>query len=230
MISPTVPVDAATLMLVRDRGRLEVLMVQRHGGMRFGPGALVFPGGKLDAQDLDPAWGAHAAGWVQLDEQSRGLRLCAIRETFEETAILLGESKLGGQALDPMVAQALRDRLIAGEISFIETVKRLDLQLDLNALTPFARWITPAPQAIRFDAAFYVARAPDGQAAVCDGGETIAAEWLTPTEALALADVEARILMRPTRANLELLAASASVGSAIQAAQARTIVTVLQAD
>jgi 8-oxo-dGTP pyrophosphatase MutT (NUDIX family) len=212
-------------MLVRDRQGLEVLIVRRHGGLQFGPGAWVFPGGKLDAQDLDPAWQAESNGWAELDGEDRCLRLCAIRETFEEAGILLGRAGLGRLG-DAASAAALRTEVITGDLSFRQAIKALGLGLDLNLLTPFSRWITPEHQTIRFDAAFYIARAPEGQSAICDGRETTAAEWLTPSDALALADAEHRVLMRPTRANLELLGASACVATALQAAKEGAIATV----
>lgn len=222
------PSPAATLLLVRDRDGLDVLMVQRHGDMRFGPGALVFPGGKVDAQDLDPSWHAQALGFAELDPQSRGRRICAIRETFEETGILLARPRNDGD-IDHRAA-ALRTAVMDGDLPFQEMVIMLGLRLDLNDLIPFARWITPTRQPIRFDATFYIARAPEGQRADCDQRETVSAEWLKPDEALRLAETGERKLMRPTRANLSRLAADACVGSALRAARARPIVTVLQDD
>jgi len=205
-------------------------MVQRHGEMRFGPGALVFPGGKLDVEDRDPSWAAHLVSDLELGSERRHLRICAIRETFEETGVLLGRQEAGGQRVGATSNEALRSKLIAGELSFRQAVELQGLQLDLGALTPFARWITPRDQPIRFDASFYIARAPDGQTAICDGRETITAEWLTPMNALDLADAGRRKLMRPTRANLAILAESSCVAHAMAAAKARVIQTVLQPD
>lgn len=207
-------------MLVRDRNGLEVLMVERHGGMLFGPGALVFPGGKLDPQDRDPAW------FAELGSEADEMRICAIRETFEETGMLLGRRKDGGQAVADNAA--LRSKVIAGELAFREAIALLGLQLDLEALTLFSRWITPISQPIRFDASFYIARAPSGQEAVCDGRETITAEWLAPCTALGLADAGRRKLMTPTRANLSVLAESPCVEHALESAKARVVQAVLQ--
>jgi 8-oxo-dGTP pyrophosphatase MutT (NUDIX family) len=217
-------------LLVRDRGALEVLMVERHADMRFGPGALVFPGGKLDAQDVDPAWSAHALGWAGLDDEARGLRICAIRETFEETGILLanGLGRQNGSAVEDVFG--LRSAVACGDVPFLEVVKTSGLWLDLHALIPFARWVTPTRQPIRFDATFFIAPAPEGQAAVCDTREIVAADWLRPAKALSLADMAERKLMRPTRANLMLLAADACVRDALASAIRRPVVTILQDD
>lgn len=215
------PSLAATLLLVRDCGELEVLMVQRHGDMRFGPGAFVFPGGKLDAQDLDPAWGVEALGSAQLDAEARGLRICAIRETFEETGILLAHRQDGRDENVIDGASDLRSAVACGHLSFRDMVRGLGLRLDLEALIPFGRWVTPARQPIRFDAAFYIAHAPKGQPAVCDGREVVAADWISPAKALRMADLEELKLMRPTRINLTLLTAHADVQTALARARTR---------
>jgi 8-oxo-dGTP pyrophosphatase MutT (NUDIX family) len=229
-MAPATPSLAATLMLVRDRGALEVLMVERHADMRFGPGALVFPGGKLDAQDVDPAWSAYALGWAELDDEARGLRICAIRETFEETGILVAYGLDGQDGNAAEIASGLRSAVAFGDLPFLEVIKTAGLRLDLHALVSFARWVTPTRQPIRFDAAFFIAPAPQGQAAVCDEREIVAADWLRPAEALDMADMEQRKLMRPTRANLLLLAADACVSEALANAGKRPVVTIRQED
>ena len=84
---------ASTVLLVRDGASgLEVFMVVRHHKIDFASGALVVPGGSVDPGDFtvaaDPAhWTADAT----LDERGRALRVAAIRETFEEAGLLLGE-------------------------------------------------------------------------------------------------------------------------------------------
>src|SRR5258705_7552700 len=76
-------IPAATLIVVRDRpdGPPELLMVERSEGMAFAAGALVFPGGRIDAADA--ALGSENAGAV-----------AAIRETIEETAVPVGLAPL----------------------------------------------------------------------------------------------------------------------------------------
>src|SRR6185312_815332 len=92
------PKDAATLVLVRrEGGTARVLMGQRHGNMAFMANKYVFPGGRIDAgdmripvaADLRPEVMARASLGVS-PGRARGLALAAIRETFEETGILLG--------------------------------------------------------------------------------------------------------------------------------------------
>ena len=87
---PATPLASATILLLRDdRGPLEVFMVERHHRIDFATGALVFPGGKIEAGDADEALRAHCAGAEGLDDKALALRVGAVRETFEECGVLL---------------------------------------------------------------------------------------------------------------------------------------------
>jgi 8-oxo-dGTP pyrophosphatase MutT (NUDIX family) len=217
---------AATILLLRDAPGLEVLMVKRHHQIDFASGALVFPGGKSHAGDHDPAWADHVVGWGGFDDEQRALRIAAIREVFEEAGILLGRrldgSPIGGEACPIEVRRAVD----AGETPFLQVVKELGVRLDLDALTVFARWITPPLTPKRFDTWFYVVDAPDDQLAACDGRETVDAEWIAPSEALRLAEAGERKVIFPTRMNLQLLAEASSAEDCVARARARTLVTV----
>jgi hypothetical protein len=105
-------------------------------------------------------------------------------------------------------------------------VGELDVSIDLNALVVFARWITPPLTPKRFDTWFYAARADSEQLAICDGWETVDAEWIAPAEALRLAEAGERKVIFPTRMNLQLLAESTSAAEALERAAARRLVTV----
>jgi 8-oxo-dGTP pyrophosphatase MutT (NUDIX family) len=217
---------AATILLLRDQPQFEVLMVKRHHQIDFASGALVFPGGKSHAGDHDPAWADHVLGWESYEAEQRGLRIAAIREVFEEAGILLAKRRdgapIGGEACPMDVRQAVD----AGATAFLEVVRDLGARLDLDALTTFARWITPAVVPKRFDTWFYVVRAPDDQLAACDGRETVDAEWIPPAEALRLAEAGERKVIFPTRMNLKLLAEAGGAEDAVQRAAARSLVTV----
>jgi len=218
---------AATILLLRDTPGFEVLMVKRHHQIDFASGALVFPGGKTHAGDDDPDWADHVVGWDQFDAVQRGLRIAAIREVFEEAGILLARRRdgasIGGEAC-PMDVRAAVDR---GETHFLDVVRDLDCRLDLDALTVFARWITPVMMPKRFDTWFYAVDAPADQLAACDGRETVDAEWIAPSEVLRLANAGERKVIFPTRMNLQLLAEASSAADAVARAGARTLVTVL---
>src|SRR5580692_8835635 len=98
------PRPASTILLLRDgvatspddngRGEVEVFMMVRHYEIDFNSGALVFPGGSVDKGDkeiiADPALYSGGEG---LDEAALSFRIAAIRETFEESGILLARPK-----------------------------------------------------------------------------------------------------------------------------------------
>ncbi len=224
-IAPARP--AATILLLRDRPELEVLMVRRHHQIDFATGALVFPGGKAEPGDQDRAWADRCLGYAEVAEPERSLRISALREAFEESGVLLARDAKGGAwDVDPRAAAA-RQTVAKGERPFLDLVRELDLMLDLAAMTLFARWITPAMMPKRFDTYFFLATAPSDQLAKCDGWETVDAEWIAPAEALRLGEAGQRKIIFPTRLNLELLARSGRTAEeAIAAARRRDVVVV----
>jgi 8-oxo-dGTP pyrophosphatase MutT (NUDIX family) len=217
---------AATILLVRDAGCLQVLMVKRHHQIDFASGALVFPGGKTHVGDRDPAWQDRTLGWDGADPLGRPLRIAAIREAYEETGILLARHSDGAPFRGDASAAAARDDIAHDRRAFIDLVASLDLKLDLAALTVFARWITPEMMPKRFDTWFFIAAAPADQLALCDGWETVDAEWIAPDDALSLAASGGRKVIFPTRMNLQLLAEAADAEDAVTRAGSRTLVTV----
>jgi 8-oxo-dGTP pyrophosphatase MutT (NUDIX family) len=228
MASETVPIrPAATIMLVRDEPSFEVLMVKRHHQIDFASGALVFPGGKTHDGDHDPAWAQWSVGWDGLDAEQRALRIAAVREVYEEAGIILARDAAGEPFHGDDRAGAAREAIAKDERSFLDLVRELDIRLDLDALTVFARWITPAMMPKRFDTWFYLAKANSDQLAACDGWETVDVEWIAPDEAIRLAAAGERTVIFPTRMNLQLLAEASHGGDAIERALARTLVPVL---
>jgi 8-oxo-dGTP pyrophosphatase MutT (NUDIX family) len=175
------PKDAATLVLVkRDGDAARVLMGQRHGNMAFMANKYVFPGGRIDpgdmripvASELRPEVSARAAHGVTT-ARARGLALAAIRETFEETGILVGEK----------ADKLPRTRAPAWKKFFAHKIMpRLD------GLDMIARAITPPNRTRRFDARFFMADASQ-IAHQIEGAETeelLTPAWLTIAEARAL--------------------------------------------
>ena len=201
-------------------------MVKRHHQIDFASGALVFPGGKAEVGDGDPAWSALASGWMADGGVEQTLKISAIREAFEESGLLMADTAAGAPwCVEPRAAEA-REAVAKGERSFIDLVRDLDLRLHLDAMAVYARWITPANMPKRFDTWFFIAAAPKDQLAACDGWETVDAEWIAPAEALRLAEAGARKIIFPTRMNLQMLAQSRSADEAIAAARSRTVVVV----
>ncbi len=223
-LAPAVP--AATILLVRDRPTFEVLMVKRHHQIDFASGALVFPGGKIEVGDADPAWAPLCRGWDVHPGEERHLRIAALREAFEESGVLLARDADGVPWKAVETAAASREAIATGELPFIELVRSLGVQLDLEAMAPFARWITPRMMPKRFDTWFFIATAPEDQLAVCDGYETVDAEWIAPQAALDMAGRGERKIIFPTRMNLQMLAESRDANMAIAASHARKPVIV----
>lgn len=232
MSAPTMSA-AATILLVRDAPGLEVLMVERHHQIDFASGALVFPGGKASPGDSDPRWIDHCDGHDS-DPVQCALKICAIREAFEESGVLLArpvrERGVGArfataeQILDIGLLRAAIDK---GEASFLDALIGHGLVLAMDALTSFAHWITPEGMPKRFDTWFYIAETPPEQAAACDGREAVDAVWIPPQEALKAAREGRRTIIFPTRLNIEKLAESTGAHGAIDAARTRPVVTVL---
>lgn len=187
----TPPVPAATVMVVRDGAAgLEVLLVRRHGNSGVLGGVHVFPGGKLDAADrlVDPATLDRSPGeCVQVlgeaglsIDTAVGLHVAALRETFEECSLLLGD----GVPADAV--PELNDR-IRGGAGFAQAVQAMNLPLAAASLLPWSRWVTPRVPSVtnkRFDTRFFVALAPSGQQAAHCTFEATEAVWLSPRTGL----------------------------------------------
>ena len=196
-------IPAATLILMRPAaggGPPEILMLERAETMAFAAGALVFPGGRIDPDDH-----ATAARFPRLADAAA--RIAAIRETIEETGV--------APALEPAAdAAALREALAAGE-PFAPLLDRMGLTLDLEALTPFARWCPNFREARRFDTLFYLAEAPAGEAPhSADETESVHTFWASAADVLAAIEAGRAKAIFPTRRNLERLAGFESLEQA----------------
>lgn len=197
-------IPAATLVVMRDRpdAAPELLIVERSARMTFAAGALVFPGGRIDADDRALA-------------PSDAAKVTAIRETLEESAVAVG---LG--AVPARDGPMLQAALLGGE-PFGGLIERLGLSLDLNALIPFARWKPAFAHARIFDTMFYLARAPAGDwHPIPQPGECTVAEWASAADLLTRIEASIASAIFPTRRNLERLAQFADfAGAAADAAR-----------
>ncbi len=220
------PKPAATILLLRDEPRFEVLMVKRHHQIDFASGALVFPGGKIQQADADEAWADHVHGWQRFDAVQRALRIGAIRESFEEAGVLLAEG-IDAARFTAASDLSVRKAVDKGELPFVDVVRDLGAKLRLEDLAVFSRWITPTMMPKRFDTYFYAMRAPADQVAVCDGREAVDAEWIASSEAITLAANKQRTIIFPTLMNLKLLAEAQSAADCIARAEQRPLVPVL---
>ena len=175
--------------------------------MAFAAGAFVFPGGRVDPTDEALA--------ARLGQPEDAAKIAAIRECLEESAVAAGVRPFPA----PELALVLQDALLAGR-DFAALIDEHDLALDLDALTPFARW-RPGPEVSRrFDTSFFIARAPEGEREPrAASGECVSARWVA---AQAMLDEEARgaaKLIFPTRKNLERLAQQGSFADVLADAE-----------
>src|SRR6201995_2146786 len=122
------PRDASTILLLRDSAaasEIEVFMMVRHYEIDFNSGPLVFPGGSVDKNDREII--AHPelySGGDGLDEAGLSFRIAAIRETFEESGILLARPKASKALVDAKrpreIEIAHRAELNEGNITFLK--------------------------------------------------------------------------------------------------------------
>ncbi len=178
----------------------------------------MFPGGKLDPSDLDPTWMARATTprapptpFADDEATLRGLAVAACREALEEAALLPvdGASPSHTELVD------WRAKIAAGETTLEELLSARGLRLDLGALHPLARWITPVSESRRFDTRFFLFVGGGGVTGVHDGQEVTASFWATPAEVLRRFDAGELQLAPPTHRTLEVLAPAKDTAEAI---------------
>jgi 8-oxo-dGTP pyrophosphatase MutT (NUDIX family) len=185
---PVTPRPSATVLLVRGRDPWDLLLVHRPGGSDFAPGAYVFPGGTVHADDM--GWG---------DE----IRMAAVRELFEEVGILL--ARHGRRFARQADTDRVRSIVDNGK-SFGEALRELSLEPALDRLVLFARWVTPVQLRRRYDARFFLAHLPAGQEVQSQEGEVTDWLWTAPAQAISNPDIT---LVYATEAVLESVATDA---------------------
>ena len=229
-VAAPVPLEAATVLLLRAaQPQAQVFMVVRHEQIDFASGALVFPGGKVDAADGDPLLAAYVTGAEALDVTARAFRVAAIREAFEECGVLLARERGEHVTLTAGRLKTLepyRERLVKGEATMLDLVTREKLDLAADLLVAYSHWVTPIFMPKRFDTWFFLAHAPEDQLAIHDGKESVDSVWISASDALADLEARRRVILFPTRLNLMMLDESRTPDHAIAAARARPIKTV----
>ncbi|MHC1563491.1 NUDIX hydrolase [Actinomycetospora sp. C-140] len=215
---PGEPRLATSVILVRDGAEgLEVFVLERTTQMAFAGGMTVFPGGGLDATDrealaeglVDEATAAEAArSWGAAPADAAALLACAVRETFEETGVLLAGTQPPAGA---------RERLTSREI----TLRDVTARIEAERLRPWARWIAPETAPRRYDTAFFVAAVPEGQEPDGATSEAVAAAWCSPARALREWEEGRRALMPPTWAVLTELGTAGDSATLLAAAAGR---------
>jgi 8-oxo-dGTP pyrophosphatase MutT (NUDIX family) len=207
-------------MLVREgggpSGGLEVYLLRRAATMPFAPGAYVFPGGGVDARDADRdvRWAGPPperwAGVLGVDPPlARALVCAAVRETFEESGVLLA-----GAAPDGVVGdtrgddwEADRRALIDRSLPFSAFLDRRGLVLRSDLLRAWSQWITPKGEPRRYDTRFFAALLPEGQQTRDVGGEADRVAWMRPADAVAAVERGEMAMLPPTVVTCRELAA-----------------------
>ncbi len=234
---------ASTLMLLRDTlSGPEVYVQERASTMRFCAEMTVFPGGGVDARDMpgDVDGDGHASpeiGWQgpstrwwserlgTTPDLARALVCAAVRETFEETGTLLagyaGESAGNGSGpvRDTTPYLPFRQELENHRLAFSDFLSMHDLVLRGDLLRPWANWVTPESQPIRYDTAFFVAAMPEGQEAYGDTREATSTGWFRPATLLDGWRNRKINLMPPTWAQLKMLDTFRSVDEVLDFAE-----------
>jgi 8-oxo-dGTP pyrophosphatase MutT (NUDIX family) len=201
--------DASTVVLLRDRpGGIEAWMLTRVAQMVFAAGMTVFPGGRVEPSDASLPW----AGPPPAEAAMVG---AAVRETFEETGVLLGAP---GRDL-----RAGRSDVEAGRLPFADLLRAHGLAVDASALHPWARWVTPEGESRRYDTRFFVAASPPGAEPAAVTSEAEHAGWLNVAEALAEHARGERLMMPPTLVTLRSIVVFPTVAEVIAAASGRSV-------
>jgi 8-oxo-dGTP pyrophosphatase MutT (NUDIX family) len=234
---PVGAAPAATLVPLRDgEGRLEVLLLRRSDHAGFVPGGFVFPGGVVEPGDADlrpsvcKISAERAAERLALraaDPPAMAYFVAAVRETFEESGLLVGvrcddsDETLSSSRAD--VAD-VRMQLLDGRIDFAEALTRLHAHIAADALEYFAHWITPEAAPRRYDTRFFATRVIGVAEPVLDPREMTEALWTTPAAALRAHESGSLKMILPTIKTIEHLATFSNVASALSA-MAKAVVT-----
>lgn len=223
--TPAVPRHAASVLLLREHGdSIEVLLTRRHKNMAFMGGMWVFPGGTLCPADTSPAALALLSEPARLQchrlldlegqplpvTTCQGLAIAAVRETLEETGVLLATTVDGRHCGSESLARVneRRQTIVSQPDLFATSLREQHLRLDLRGLVYWAHWITPSVVPKRFDTRFFLAVLPPGQVASIDAVEATEMTWMTPAALIAATHDGSMKLSRPTLYNLMELDAS----------------------
>lgn len=207
--------DAATVVLLRDGASgLETWLLTRVTQMAFAAGMTVFPGGRVDDGDVSlPTVGDVAGVAARLgcaEDLARALVGAAVRETFEETGVLL--------TVPPAALPEARADVEDGRVAFGDLLARHGLSVDAAAVRPWARWVTPAGETRRYDTRFFVATLPAGAEPADVTTESSSAAWLPIGAALEQAQRGERKILPPTMVTLLAIQACGTVDDVMAAA------------
>lgn len=231
--TPAEPRNAATVALLRPSPEgVQVYLLRRRASMAFAAGFSVFPGGGVDQRDFDEqvGWaGPPPQAWARalgVDEPlARALVCAAVRETFEESGVLLA-----GPDADTVVGdttslewEADRVALEARDISLTELLAARGLVLRSDLLGPWSGWLTPAIEPRRYRTWFFVAELPPGQVTRDVSTESAEVTWVGADAVVAGADRGEVAMLPPTYLTCLELAGHPTPAEVISAARGRTV-------
>ncbi len=231
--TPAEPRNAATVVLMRGGvASPEVYLLQRQTSMEFAAGMCVFPGGGVDPRDFDHAvaWaGPTPATWADRlgvdEEQARALVCAAVRETFEESGVLLA-----GESATSVVAdttgedwEADRVALEARELAMTEFLDRRGLVLRSDLLGAWAGWLTPIFEPRRYRTWFFAAELPTGQRTRDVSTESSRVVWEPAGDAVAAVDDGRMFMLPPTYLTCLEVSRYASPGAVLAACADRDV-------
>ena len=231
--TPAEPRDAATVALMRPGSRgPELYLLRRQATMAFAGGMCVFPGGGVDPRDFDHsvAWsGPEPAAWAeQLQtprELARALVCAAVRETFEESGVLLAGPSAAEVVADTTGDDWERDRraLEAKELAFTSLLDRRGLVLRSDLLGAWGAWCTPEFEPRRFRTWFFVATLPPGQRTRDVSSESSSVTWMPALAACDAVDSHELGMMPPTYVTCLEVGQYADPGAVLAAADGRDL-------
>ncbi len=238
--TPVEPRFASTVVLLRDGegrdpGSLEAYLLRRHVDMAFAAGMCVFPGGGVDPRDFDhtvgwagPSPGAWAERMGVEESLARALVCAAVRETFEESGVLLAGPSATSVVADTTGEDWEADRraLEAREVAFTDFLSRRGLVLRTDLLRLWGSWVTPVFEPRRYDTQFFLARLPQGQVTRDVTSEADRVLWSRVDAAIRSVDSGEMFMLPPTYVTLLELVRYGVVADALDAAGARDLTPV----
>ena len=231
--APAEPRNAATVVLLRPGAEgPSVYLLRRQTSMAFAAGMCVFPGGGVDSRDFDTdvGWsGPDPSVWADhlrtSEELARALVCAAVRETFEESGVLLAGTSAAEVVADTTGDDWESDRraLEAKELSFTSFLSRRGLVLRSDLMGAWAAWCTPEFEPRRFRTWFFVAALPPGQRTRDVSTESSSVTWLPALGACDAVDAHELGMMPPTYVTCLEVGQYADPGAVLAAAVGRDL-------
>ena len=230
---PVEPRNAATVIVLRggDTGP-EAYYLRRQVSMDFAAGMAVFPGGGVDPRDFDAqvGWaGPDPAAWADRlgcdEETARALVCAAVRETFEESGVLLAGVSDGDVVADTTADDWEADRvaLESRELAMTDFLNRRGLVLRTDLLGVWDAWLTPVFEPKRYRTWFFVAELPAGQVTRDVSSESSSVTWLPARVAADQADAGELAMMPPTYLTSMEVGTYADPAAVLEAARERSV-------